>query len=146
MCVRAGVWGGICSEIHAYMCVFLCVWLWYQTLRWRDVCVISDIMLKRCVCDIMLKRCVCVCVCDIMLKRCVCVISDIMLQRCVYVCVLSLGSPGFYSTSMTFQTENGFHYNPKNPLAKCQLNLPSDELAKMFQPLDLEDKAVINAG
>lgn len=56
------------------------------------------------------------------------------------------GSPGFYSTSMTFQTENGFQYNPKNPLAKCQLNVPPDELAKMYQPLELEDKAIINAG
>lgn len=34
----------------------------------------------------------------------------------------------------------------ENPLAKCQPNLPPAELAKMFEPLSLVDKATNNAG
>ncbi|XP_030627475.1 fermitin family homolog 1 [Chanos chanos] len=63
-------------------------------------------------------------------------------------------SPGLYSKTMTptYDPENGTPVSAtslwfgENPLTKCQPNLPPDELAKIYQPLDLEDKAVINAG
>uniref|UniRef100_A0AAY4D7W5 Band 4.1 domain-containing protein n=1 Tax=Denticeps clupeoides TaxID=299321 RepID=A0AAY4D7W5_9TELE len=60
--------------------------------------------------------------------------------------VSSAGSPGFYSTSKTFQTENGVQYNPQHPLATSLLNVAPDELAKMYQPLQFVDKAIINSG
>uniref|UniRef100_A0A8C2ESX7 Fermitin family member 1 n=1 Tax=Cyprinus carpio TaxID=7962 RepID=A0A8C2ESX7_CYPCA len=34
----------------------------------------------------------------------------------------------------------------ENPVTACQPNLPQEELAKLFKPLTMEDKAAINAG
>lgn len=59
-----------------------------------------------------------------------------------------------YSKTMTatYDPENGMPVSAtslwfgENPLADCQPNLPPDELAKLYQPLSLEDKAIRNAG
>uniref|UniRef100_A0A3P9I3Q1 Fermitin family member 1 n=1 Tax=Oryzias latipes TaxID=8090 RepID=A0A3P9I3Q1_ORYLA len=67
------------------------------------------------------------------------------------------GGPGgtgpMYSKTMTATyDENGMPMSAtslwfgENPLAKCQPNLPPAELAKMFEPLSLVDKATNNAG
>ncbi|KAK2856459.1 hypothetical protein Q5P01_005194 [Channa striata] len=68
------------------------------------------------------------------------------------------GGPGgtgpMYSKTMTatYDPENGMPLSStslwfgENPLADCQPNLPPAELAKMFQPLSLVDKAINNAG
>uniref|UniRef100_A0A8C4I5V9 FERM domain containing kindlin 1 n=1 Tax=Dicentrarchus labrax TaxID=13489 RepID=A0A8C4I5V9_DICLA len=68
------------------------------------------------------------------------------------------GGPGgtgpMYSKTMTatYDPENGMPVSAtclwfgENPLADSQPNLPPAELAKMFQPLSLVDKAINNAG
>ncbi|XP_070781570.1 fermitin family homolog 1 isoform X2 [Enoplosus armatus] len=70
------------------------------------------------------------------------------------------GGPGgtvsspMYSKTMTatYDPENGMPVSAtslwfgENPLADCQPNLPPAELAKMYQPLSLVDKAINNAG
>nr|XP_020459246.1 fermitin family homolog 1 isoform X2 [Monopterus albus] len=68
------------------------------------------------------------------------------------------GGPGgtgpMYSKTMTaiYDPENGMPVTAtslwfgENPLADSQPNLPPDELAKMYQPLSLVDKAINNAG
>ncbi|XP_051909054.1 fermitin family homolog 1 [Hippocampus zosterae] len=64
------------------------------------------------------------------------------------------GSGPMYSKTMTatYDPENGMPVSAtslwfgENPLADCQPNLPPDELAKLYQPLSLEDKAIRNAG
>ncbi|KAM4632890.1 fermitin family homolog 1 isoform 1-T2 [Polymixia lowei] len=72
--------------------------------------------------------------------------------------VLSGGSGGpgspMYSKTMTatYDPENGMPVSATslwfgdNPLTASQPNLPPAELAKMYQPLSLVDKTVINAG
>ncbi|KAJ8355540.1 hypothetical protein SKAU_G00183340 [Synaphobranchus kaupii] len=64
------------------------------------------------------------------------------------------GSPGLFSKTMTptYDPENGtpaLRHQPvfgDNPLTTSQLNLPPAELAKLYQPLDITDKATLNAG
>uniref|UniRef100_A0A7N8YAF2 FERM domain containing kindlin 1 n=1 Tax=Mastacembelus armatus TaxID=205130 RepID=A0A7N8YAF2_9TELE len=66
------------------------------------------------------------------------------------------GGPGgpMYSKTMTatYDPENGMPASAtslwfgENPLADSQPNLPPAELAKMYQPLSLVDKAIKNAG
>lgn len=59
-----------------------------------------------------------------------------------------------YSKTMTatYDPENGMPASAtslwfgENPLADCQPNLPPAELAKMYQPQTLVDKAINNAG
>lgn len=52
----------------------------------------------------------------------------------------------------TYDPENGMPMSAtslwfgENPLAECQPNLPPAELAKLYKPLSLVDKAVNNAG
>ncbi|XP_026886545.1 fermitin family homolog 1 [Electrophorus electricus] len=61
---------------------------------------------------------------------------------------------GLYSKTMTatYDPESGTPASAtslwfgENPLTASQPNVPPDELAKMFQPLSMEDKAAINAG
>ncbi|XP_062857443.1 fermitin family homolog 1 [Trichomycterus rosablanca] len=65
----------------------------------------------------------------------------------------SAGS-GHYSRTMTatYDPENGMPLSAtsmwfgENPLSSSQPNVPPEELVKMYQPLSLEDKSVINAG
>ncbi|XP_035764577.1 fermitin family homolog 1 [Neolamprologus brichardi] len=64
------------------------------------------------------------------------------------------GTGPMYSKTMkaTYDPENGMPMSAtsvwfgENPLAESQTNLPPAELAKMYQPLSLVDKAVNNAG
>ncbi|XP_049613801.1 fermitin family homolog 1 [Syngnathus scovelli] len=64
------------------------------------------------------------------------------------------GSGPMYSKTMTatYDPENGMPVSAtslwfgENPLADSQPNLPPAELAKLYQPLSLEDKAIRNAG
>ncbi|XP_066532993.1 fermitin family homolog 1 [Hoplias malabaricus] len=68
----------------------------------------------------------------------------------------SISGPGnsLYSKTMTatYDPENGTPASAtslwfgENPLTSSQPNLPPEELAKMYQPLSMEDKAAINAG
>ena len=59
-----------------------------------------------------------------------------------------------YSKTMipTYDPENGMPVSATslwfgdNPLTSSQPNLPPGELAKMYQPMSMVDKAVINAG
>lgn len=68
-------------------------------------------------------------------------------------CVHAAGS-GHYSKTMTatYDPENGMPVSAtsmwfgENPLSSSQPNVPPEELAKMYQPLSLEDKSAINAG
>uniref|UniRef100_A0A3Q4HS63 FERM domain containing kindlin 1 n=1 Tax=Neolamprologus brichardi TaxID=32507 RepID=A0A3Q4HS63_NEOBR len=68
--------------------------------------------------------------------------------------LLSGGPSPMYSKTMkaTYDPENGMPMSAtsvwfgENPLAESQTNLPPAELAKMYQPLSLVDKAVNNAG
>uniref|UniRef100_A0A671P7L0 Fermitin family homolog 1-like n=1 Tax=Sinocyclocheilus anshuiensis TaxID=1608454 RepID=A0A671P7L0_9TELE len=63
-------------------------------------------------------------------------------------------SLGLYSKTMTptYDPDSGSPASStslwfgENPLMACQPNLPPEELAKLFKPLTLEDKAAINAG
>ncbi|XP_066561862.1 fermitin family homolog 1 [Amia ocellicauda] len=63
-------------------------------------------------------------------------------------------SPGLYSKTMipTYDPENGTPATATslwfgdNPLTVSQPNLPAEELAKLYQPLQLTDKAVLNLG
>ncbi|KAF7231308.1 fermitin family homolog 1 [Nothobranchius furzeri] len=66
-----------------------------------------------------------------------------------------LGGTGpMYSKTMTatYDPENGMPMSStslwfgENPLAECQPNVPSAELAKLYEPLSLVDKATNNAG
>uniref|UniRef100_A0AAX7SYB7 PH domain-containing protein n=1 Tax=Astatotilapia calliptera TaxID=8154 RepID=A0AAX7SYB7_ASTCA len=67
---------------------------------------------------------------------------------------ISLKLGPMYSKTMkaTYDPENGMPMSAtsvwfgENPLAESQTNLPPAELAKMYQPLSLVDKAVNNAG
>uniref|UniRef100_A0A669EST3 FERM domain containing kindlin 1 n=1 Tax=Oreochromis niloticus TaxID=8128 RepID=A0A669EST3_ORENI len=67
---------------------------------------------------------------------------------------ISLKLGPMYSKTMkaTYDPENGMPMSAtsvwfgENPLAESQANLPPAELAKMYQPLSLVDKAVNNAG
>ncbi|RXN23284.1 fermitin family -like protein [Labeo rohita] len=64
------------------------------------------------------------------------------------------GALGLYSKTMTptYDPDSGSPASStslwfgENPLMACQPNLPPEELAKLFKPLTMEDKAVINAG
>ncbi|XP_061560858.1 fermitin family homolog 1 [Phycodurus eques] len=63
------------------------------------------------------------------------------------------GSGTTYKTmTATYDPENGMPVSAtslwfgENPLADSQPNLPPAELAKLYQPLSLEDKAIRNAG
>uniref|UniRef100_A0A673JEN7 Fermitin family homolog 1-like n=1 Tax=Sinocyclocheilus rhinocerous TaxID=307959 RepID=A0A673JEN7_9TELE len=61
---------------------------------------------------------------------------------------------GLYSKTMTptYDPDSGSPASStslwfgENPLTACQPNLPPEELAKLFKPLTMEDKAAINAG
>ncbi|KAF4099841.1 fermitin family homolog 1 [Onychostoma macrolepis] len=64
------------------------------------------------------------------------------------------GALGLYSKTMTptYDPDSGSPASStslwfgENPLTACQPNLPPEELAKLFKPLTMEDKAAINAG
>ncbi|CAK6962660.1 fermitin family homolog 1 isoform X2 [Scomber scombrus] len=64
------------------------------------------------------------------------------------------GGSAMYSKTMTatYDPENGMPVSAtslwfgENPLAECLPNLPPAELAKIYQPLSLVDKAINNAG
>uniref|UniRef100_A0A9J8C5G5 FERM domain containing kindlin 1 n=1 Tax=Cyprinus carpio carpio TaxID=630221 RepID=A0A9J8C5G5_CYPCA len=63
-------------------------------------------------------------------------------------------SLGLYSKTMTptYDPDSGSPASStslwfgENPVTACQPNLPQEELAKLFKPLTMEDKAAINAG
>ncbi|XP_061086268.1 fermitin family homolog 1-like, partial [Conger conger] len=63
-------------------------------------------------------------------------------------------SPGLYSKTMTptYDPENGTPASATSmwfgdsPLTTSQPNMPPAELAKLYQPLSLTDKASINTG
>uniref|UniRef100_A0A673JER5 Fermitin family homolog 1-like n=1 Tax=Sinocyclocheilus rhinocerous TaxID=307959 RepID=A0A673JER5_9TELE len=67
---------------------------------------------------------------------------------------ISQSSLGLYSKTMTptYDPDSGSPASStslwfgENPLTACQPNLPPEELAKLFKPLTMEDKAAINAG
>lgn len=71
-----------------------------------------------------------------------------------YLIFLSHTKGPMYSKTMTatYDPENGMPVSAtslwfgENPLADCLPNLPPAELAKMYQPLSLIDKAINNAG
>lgn len=64
------------------------------------------------------------------------------------------GALSLYSKTMTptYDPDSGSPANAtsvwfgESPLTACQPNLPPEELAKLYKPLSLEDKAAINAG
>uniref|UniRef100_A0A8C1F9D8 FERM domain containing kindlin 1 n=1 Tax=Cyprinus carpio carpio TaxID=630221 RepID=A0A8C1F9D8_CYPCA len=64
------------------------------------------------------------------------------------------GALGLYSKTMTptYDPDSGSPASStslwfgENPMMACQPNLPPEELAKLYKPLTLEDKAAINAG
>uniref|UniRef100_A0A8C2DK23 Fermitin family member 1 n=1 Tax=Cyprinus carpio TaxID=7962 RepID=A0A8C2DK23_CYPCA len=66
----------------------------------------------------------------------------------------SYKSLGLYSKTMTptYDPDSGSPASStslwfgENPMMACQPNLPPEELAKLYKPLTLEDKAAINAG
>uniref|UniRef100_A0A673JMI1 Fermitin family homolog 1-like n=1 Tax=Sinocyclocheilus rhinocerous TaxID=307959 RepID=A0A673JMI1_9TELE len=68
--------------------------------------------------------------------------------------MLCTGALGLYSKTMTptYDPDSGSPASStslwfgENPLTACQPNLPPEELAKLFKPLTMEDKAAINAG
>lgn len=67
---------------------------------------------------------------------------------------VSVAGSSLYSKTMTatYDPENGTPASATslwfgdNPLTSSQPNVSPEELAKMFQPLSMEDKAEINAG
>uniref|UniRef100_A0A8C6KXA6 FERM domain containing kindlin 1 n=1 Tax=Nothobranchius furzeri TaxID=105023 RepID=A0A8C6KXA6_NOTFU len=75
------------------------------------------------------------------------------LRACVSFSLLPKQGP-MYSKTMTatYDPENGMPMSStslwfgENPLAECQPNVPSAELAKLYEPLSLVDKATNNAG
>lgn len=68
--------------------------------------------------------------------------------------LLAVGALGLYSKTMTptYDPDSGSPANAtsvwfgESPLTASQPNLPPEELAKLYKPLTLEDKAAINAG
>uniref|UniRef100_A0A8C1TZY0 Fermitin family member 1 n=1 Tax=Cyprinus carpio TaxID=7962 RepID=A0A8C1TZY0_CYPCA len=68
--------------------------------------------------------------------------------------MLCTGALGLYSKTMTptYDPDSGSPASStslwfgENPVTACQPNLPQEELAKLFKPLTMEDKAAINAG
>ncbi|XP_056301360.1 fermitin family homolog 1 [Danio aesculapii] len=64
------------------------------------------------------------------------------------------GALGMYSKTMTpiYDPDSGSPVSStslwygESPLTACQPNLPPEELAKLYKPLTMEDKAAINAG
>uniref|UniRef100_A0A672T0M4 FERM domain containing kindlin 1 n=1 Tax=Sinocyclocheilus grahami TaxID=75366 RepID=A0A672T0M4_SINGR len=66
----------------------------------------------------------------------------------------ALRALGLYSKTMTptYDPDSGSPASStslwfgENPLTACQPSLPPEELAKLFKPLTMEDKAAINAG
>uniref|UniRef100_A0A8B9KK94 PH domain-containing protein n=1 Tax=Astyanax mexicanus TaxID=7994 RepID=A0A8B9KK94_ASTMX len=69
-------------------------------------------------------------------------------------CKISVAGSSLYSKTMTatYDPENGTPASAtslwfgENSLTSSQPNVPPEELAKMYQPLSMEDKSVINAG
>lgn len=68
--------------------------------------------------------------------------------------LLSTGALGLYSKTMTptYDPDSGSPASSTSlwfgdsPLTASQPNLPPEELAKLYKPLTMEDKAAINAG
>lgn len=82
------------------------------------------------------------------------ILHDIFLTNLIILSYFLRTQGPMYSKTMTatYDPENGMPVSAtslwfgENPLADCLPNLPPAELAKMYQPLSLIDKAINNAG
>uniref|UniRef100_A0A8C2H9R3 Fermitin family member 1 n=1 Tax=Cyprinus carpio TaxID=7962 RepID=A0A8C2H9R3_CYPCA len=80
--------------------------------------------------------------------------SCVVFKTVAEICKALSKSLGLYSKTMTptYDPDSGSPASStslwfgENPMMACQPNLPPEELAKLYKPLTLEDKAAINAG
>uniref|UniRef100_A0A8C2DIT7 Fermitin family member 1 n=1 Tax=Cyprinus carpio TaxID=7962 RepID=A0A8C2DIT7_CYPCA len=87
------------------------------------------------------------------LSKCMCR-GKYLLSYTFFTFMLCTGALGLYSKTMTptYDPDSGSPASStslwfgENPMMACQPNLPPEELAKLYKPLTLEDKAAINAG
>uniref|UniRef100_A0A8C1TZN7 Fermitin family member 1 n=1 Tax=Cyprinus carpio TaxID=7962 RepID=A0A8C1TZN7_CYPCA len=78
----------------------------------------------------------------------------LLMHEFFFAFMLCTGALGLYSKTMTptYDPDSGSPASStslwfgENPVTACQPNLPQEELAKLFKPLTMEDKAAINAG